>query len=129
MAGAGRAILLTPAGGAAIAVVRLVGPGVGPFLSEHFSRPAREGRCVHGELSDRGNVIDDPVVVLSDHGQQADVNLHGGPWVVQAALELARRSGFEINGSPGLPLPADAVDAEGELEREVLSHLPMARTE
>jgi small GTP-binding protein len=44
-------------------------------------------------------------------------------------MEVARREGFEIDASPGLPLPADTVDAEGELEREVLTHLPMARTE
>jgi small GTP-binding protein len=80
-------------------------------------------------LTDAGNVIDDPVVVLSEDGRRADLNLHGGPWVVQSALELARRGGFEIIATPGLPLPADAVDAEGELEREVLTHLPMARTE
>ena len=129
MAGAGRAILLTPAGGAAIAVVRLVGPGVKSFLSRHFSREARPGRCVHGELTDGGNVIDDPVVVLSDDARQVDVNLHGGPWVVQAALELARRDGFEVDASRTLPLPAEAVDAEGEVEREVVAHLPLARTE
>ena len=118
-----------PAGGAAIAVLRLTGPRVAAFLREHFSRSPRPGRCVHGELTDAGNVIDDPVVVLSEDGRLADVNLHGGPWVVQSALELARRGGFEIIATPGLPLPADAVDAEGELEREVLTHLPMARTE
>jgi tRNA modification GTPase len=129
VAGSGRAILLTPPGGAAIAVIRLVGPGVGSFLSRHFSKAVRAGRCVHGELSDAGNVIDDPVVVLSEDRQRADVNLHGGPWVVQSALELARREGFEVEASPGLPLPADAVDSEGDLEREVLTHLPMARTE
>jgi small GTP-binding protein len=80
-------------------------------------------------LTDRGRVIDDPVVVLSEDAQRAEVNLHGGPWVVQSALDLARRSGFEIDASRGLPLPADAVDAEGEIESEVLTHLPMARTE
>ena len=125
----GHALLLTPPGGAAIAVLRLTGAGVAPFLHQHFSRPARAGRCVHGQLTDTGNVIDDPIVVLAEDGQRADVNLHGGPWVVQAAHELARREGFETGASPGLPLPADAVDAASELELEVLTHLPMARTE
>ena len=46
-----RAILLTPPGGAAIAVLRLTGPGIAPFLREHFSKPSRPGRCVHGELA------------------------------------------------------------------------------
>jgi tRNA modification GTPase len=127
---ANRAILLTPAGGAAIAVVRLVGPGTETFLREHFSRPAREARCVHGELRDGETVIDDPVVVLHRGGGAADVNLHGGHWVIRATLDLARRAGFEAGESPpGLPLPAEAVDAGDELQQEILTHLPLARTE
>ena len=125
----GRAILLTPPGGAAIAVVRLAGPGAAGFLSRHFSRPAAPGRCVHGTLSDGPRVIDDPVVVLHAGGAVADVNLHGGPWVVRSVLELARREGFETIESPGLPLPDEAVDAETQLGRDVLRYLPMARTE
>jgi tRNA modification GTPase len=127
--GAGRALLLTPPGGAAIAVVRLVGPGVGPFLGQHFSGRTAEGRCVHGTLSDAGRVIDDPVVVLHSGGAVADINLHGGPWVVRSVLELARRNGFEAAERPGLPLPDEAVDADTELGREVLRYLPLARTE
>src|SRR4051794_27958786 len=93
---ANRALLLTPPGGAAIAVVRLDGPGVAAFLAAHFSRPAAEGRCVHGYLADAGNVIDDPVIVLHPGGTTADVNLHGGPWVIRATLDLARRAGFDV---------------------------------
>jgi tRNA modification GTPase len=126
---ANRAILLTPPGGAAIAVVRLVGPGTGAFLRAHFSPAAREGRCVHGELRDGGKVIDDPVVVLHPGGDAADVNLHGGNWVIRATLDLARRAGFEVVESPGLPLPAEAVDAADELQQEILTHLPLARTD
>ncbi|MFI5338191.1 MAG: hypothetical protein ACHQ5A_15490, partial [Opitutales bacterium] len=36
---ANRHILLTPPGAGAIAVIRLLGPAVGDFLREHFSRP------------------------------------------------------------------------------------------
>src|SRR4051794_15814146 len=97
---ANRAILLTPPGGAALAVVRLTGPGVPAFLAAHFSRPAAEGRCVHGDLADGGRVIDDPVVVLHPGGTTADVNLHGGPWVIRATLDLACRAGFEAVESP-----------------------------
>jgi tRNA modification GTPase len=84
-----RAMLLTPPGGAAIAVVRLVGDRVEHFLRAHFSSPVPEGRCVHGSLSDGGRVVDDPVVVVSAGGRVADVSLHGGPWVVRSVLELA----------------------------------------
>jgi small GTP-binding protein len=126
---ADRALLLTPPGGAAIAVVRLTGPGVDAFLKAHFSKRPAEGRCVHGELRDDGRVIDDPVVVLHPGGTVADVNLHGGPWVVRSMLELARRAGFEVVERVEPPLPEEAVDAETELRREVLRYLPMARTE
>jgi small GTP-binding protein len=121
--------LLTPPGAAAIAVVRLVGDGVADFLRAHFSKPVAAGRCVHGTLTDGPRVLDDPVVVVSADGRVADLNLHGGSWVVRSVLELARRSGFVVSETPGLPLPADAVDAETEVGREILQYLPMATTE
>jgi tRNA modification GTPase len=123
------AILLTPPGPAAIAVVRLAGPGVGQFLARYFSKKPVEGRCVHGTLADRPRVIDDPVVVLRPGGGAADVNLHGGPWVVRSVLELARRDGFDVIEGVGLPLPEEAVDAATPLAQEVVQYLPMARTE
>jgi len=124
-----RAILLTPPGAAAIAAVRIAGPRVPTFLAAHFSRAAKVGRCVHGELHDvTRNVLDDPVVTLLDN-TTADVNLHGGPWVVASVLELLRREGFEIvEGRDGV-LSDVAVDADNALWRDVLTHLPLARTE
>ena len=87
--------MLTPPGPAAIAVIRIAGPAVVPFLSQNFSRRAGPLRCVHGELKDAGGaVIDDPVVVLSADGGFADINLHGGPWLVASILELLRQCGF-----------------------------------
>src|SRR5262245_42070057 len=92
------AIILTPPGAAAIAVIRLSGQLVGPFLARRFSRPTPDGRCVHGNLTDESNdVLDDAVVVCSRGGTVADVNLHGGPWVVQAVLDLTRRAGFDVS--------------------------------
>ena len=125
----GRCILLTPPGGAAIAVIRLVGDGVPDFVAAHFSKPVRAGRCAHGILSDGNRVLDDPVVVISASGRVADLNLHGGPWVVQSVIELARRRGYSIEESNAAPLPGDAVDAESEFSREVLQYLPTATTE
>src|SRR5438552_2810639 len=89
------AMLLTPPGAAAIAVVRIIGARVRDFLRCHFSKPLMLGRCVHGILSDGEEMIDEPVVVLLDE-KRADINVHGGPWVIEATLELARRFGFEI---------------------------------
>src|SRR5687768_17267291 len=91
-----RAILLTPPGMGAIAVVRMAGGGVGAFRGAHFSKQAVEGRCGHGDLVDGSRVIDDAVVVLHPGGGAADVNVHGGPWVVRSVLELARRHGFTV---------------------------------
>jgi small GTP-binding protein len=126
-----RAILLTSPGAAAIAVIRIEGPTVGAFLAKQFSRRATPLRCVHGELSNGGGaVIDDPVVVVSADGTFADINLHGGPWVVASTLELLRQSGFDIvETEPGTPLPIDAVDGKTILEREVMAHLSLAKTE
>jgi tRNA modification GTPase len=118
------AILLTPPGAAAIAAVRVAGPRTLAFLRDHFSREPREGRCVHGQLTDDGRVIDDPVVVLGPGGAWADVNVHGGPWVVRSVLELTEREGFKVV-EHGL----DAADGVDALEREVFAHLPHARTE
>jgi tRNA modification GTPase len=134
--------LLTPPGSAAIAVVRLAGPGVAAFLARHFGRPAPPGRCVHGTLADeRGDVLDDPVVVRSTSpaGEFADVSLHGGAWVVRSVIDLARRAGFRQAGGGGggagppaaetSPVPGDVlVDAPAEVEREVLEYVPLART-
>jgi small GTP-binding protein len=127
------AVVLTPplsSEGSAIAVVRLCGPGVREFLDRFFSKPAAPGRCVHGELRDGEEVIDDPVVVLALDGSWADVCLHGGAWVVAATLELAGRAGFAVVENSGPPLPPAALlDAPSLIEREVLAHLPLARTD
>lgn len=118
-------MLLTPAGTAAIAVVRIAGPGVSGFLARRFSAPTPDDRCVHGTLRDENDaVLDDPVIVCSDGGLVADLNLHGGPWVVESVLQLTAREDFaRVEPSP------IAHDAPSELEREMLAHLPAARTE
>lgn len=123
------ATLLTPPGAAAIAVVRLAGPGVEAFLARHFSRATSGGRCVHGTLSDeRGEVLDDPVVVrLPGDDAAADVSLHGGAWVVQSVMNLAARVGFQLPDPATKSWPAH--DADNALEHEVLEYLPLARTE
>jgi len=122
------ALLLTPSGVAAIAVIRLRGPRVNAFLEKHFSKAARLNRCVHGDLFDGDVVIDDAVVVLCN-AETADLNLHGGQWVVQSVLDLASREGFEVMKGGDLPLSFEATDGATVLEREIEAYLPMARTE
>jgi tRNA modification GTPase len=124
-----RVMVLTPPGPAAIAVVRLSGALVLPFLNAHFSKQVTPERCIHGELRDSdGELIDDPVVVLSPDRSNVDLNLHGGPWIVSRVLALARSAGFEpLDGAA--PLPEEAVDSADAIEREMLASLPLARTE
>lgn len=118
-----RVMLLTPPGSAAVAVLRLAGPGVGAFLENHFSRRVSPGQLTHGTLSDADRVIDDPLVSRIEE-DVVDVNLHGGAWIVRSAIELAERSGFTRVDRDG-----QMFDAARELEREVLEWLPQARTE
>lgn len=116
--------LLTPPGVGALAVVRVAGPATAGFLSQHFSKPARAGRCVHGQLcDDDDSVIDDPVVALAIDGAFADVCLHGGPWVVRRMMTLATGSGFTESAA------ASTLEAGDALEAELLAALPLARTE
>ena len=126
-----RAYLLTPPGVGAIAVVRLIGPNVGPFLQNHFSRPVPQGRCVHGDLTDGGQVLDDPVIVTFNEDRAADISLHGGEWVVQSVLALATKEGFEVTDSTPnqMPISLDAADGANILEREVSASMPLARTD
>jgi small GTP-binding protein len=111
--------ILTGAGSAAIAVVRLHGPKVDWFLARHFSKTVLPGRCVHGNLTDEDRVIDDAIAVR--YGDCVDLNLHGGNWVVRSAVDLAVRNGFRIIDS----IP----DEDTDIWQEVINALPMAKTE
>jgi len=122
-----RAHLLTPPGTAAIAVIRITGAGVSPFLQAHFAKPLATGRCVHGDLIDGDTVLDDAVVVILPGGA-ADLSLHGGEWVVQSVLALLQKKGFELSDPPA-PISLDAVEGATVLEKEVNAHLPLAQTE
>jgi len=121
--------MLTPPGAAAIAVLRIAGPGLRAFLTTHCTRVPAAGRAIHCELRNGDQTIDDPVVFLAEDERFADISLHGGPWVVRAASDLLRREGFNLQHPPPLPLSDLAVDGGSQLEREVLSHLPLATTD
>jgi tRNA modification GTPase len=121
---------LTPPAAAAIAVVRLTGPLVRPFLRDHFNHPTPIGRPIHGQLHDHETILDDPVVLLVND-QLADLNLHGGSWIIHRILELTKRFGFDPIDPPHLPLPDGMLDEDQDqpLLREVESHLPLAKSE
>ncbi|HMB96724.1 MAG TPA: GTPase, partial [Tepidisphaeraceae bacterium] len=119
-----RAMLLTPPGAAAIAVVRLRGPAVEKFVADHLSKPAKSQRAVYVNLIDADRIIDDPVVALSEDQQTLDINLHGGQWIVRECLELAKRGSFQIVQSCD-----DLLDGDSIIEREMLASLPQAQTQ
>ncbi len=126
---ANRAMILTPAGSGAIAVVRINGPKVREFLAERLSRPVTSGRCVHADLRDGDAIIDDAVVVLSEDGLTADLNVHGGPWIVERVIELLKREGFGVEEAHKEVAPLWGVEGETILEKEMVAYLPRTRTE
>ena len=120
------AILLTPRTMAAIAVIRLQGSGIREFL-KYFSRPVLPGRAVHGELRDGDKILDDPVIVAGTNFSFIDINVHGGMWVIDSVLDLARRNGFEFVENSFQP--NTFAEADSILQREMLASLPLAKTE
>jgi small GTP-binding protein len=123
------AIVLTPAGVGAIALIRLRGPKTGEFLSRHFSKPVVANRCIHGQLHDGEQILDDPVVVLAPDSSWADINLHGGVWIVESVLELCSREGFEIIQPTDGVFAESVMEGDSIIEREMLAELPRATTE
>ncbi|HEY1686760.1 MAG TPA: GTP-binding protein [Tepidisphaeraceae bacterium] len=120
-----RAIVLTGSGSAAIAVVRIEGAGTSDFLRDCFDRPVKQGFCVYGRIHDGERVIDDVMIAMKDN--HADLNLHGGIWIVQEVLNLLTRRGFQI--ITWSPEQTWGSDGEDELEQEIAAYLPLAKTE
>ena len=109
--------------GSAIAVIRIRGPLVPNFLAAHLSKSPVPGKCLHAQLHDQTEILDDPIVLLSQNSHWADISLHGGPWIVASTLALCHREGFPIS-----PFPDSFDEAPDEFQREMLSHLPQALT-
>lgn len=119
-------VVLTPPGKAAVAVVRLSGPGVDAFVAAHLSRPPAPGELSLRRVVDSAGQTLDHALVCRD-GDALELHLHGGRWIVARAVALASEAGFgTVDPSP--PLPAASLDGEDELEREAIAHLPLART-
>lgn len=92
-----QAMLMTPPGTAALAVVRAWGPGIGNLLQSRVSPLPHAGRSVHATLRDSsGQVVDDAVVMIDASTSKVDFCLHGGLWVVEAWMRVLRAEGFQI---------------------------------
>ncbi len=104
MTAAGGAALLTGAGPAAIAVLRLTGPGVQDFAARHlqWAQPPSQplpaaGRVRRATLVDAdGAPLDDVLVAVHAPLPNADVrvHLHGNPVLVQQCRALAAACGL-----------------------------------
>ena len=114
------AIQLTAPGTAALAVVRLCGPGAAGFVATHFDRATPANRPTYGRWrGDDGAALDDPLVTF-DGREAFDVSLHGGTRIVAQLLEQARAAGFAV-------VTGDAA-TDAAAEDEVGAWLPRATT-
>lgn len=92
-----RAMLLSPCGTAALAVVRVEGPGAPAWIACHFgSVPgliARHGRW-RMDPDDLDSFLDDPLILETAGGYE--IHLHGGVRIVERLLHQAAAAGFEV---------------------------------
>jgi len=99
------AALLTPLAPGAIAVIGLTGPDVDAILNRILRRPGAdlqqeiaEDQPTFCRLEDRGEILDDAVVVRTRRGNvmTAELNTHGGVRIAQRTLLLLEKHGAEI---------------------------------
>ncbi len=149
----GRAALLTGAGPAAIAVVRLWGPRVPEFLARHV-RIRSSGAAPDDHiapvaratlLDESANEADDILLTLHPDRHDVRLHLHGNPVQVERLLQSAQRFGLavaapESDGSAdgaaaGLMQPVSGASpiewrvARSALEADAWARLPDMRTE
>lgn len=130
------AACLTAAVPGGVAVIQVVGPSVARKLAPllRARRPLDLQKLPDEEirlcrLIDGEEILDDVLVAARDGrrgGRVIDLNLHGGPRVVQRALMLLGRSGIEIVAADEMTPWVSR--AESLIESEILQLLPQAAT-
>jgi len=133
-AASGEYRLLTGAGPAAIAVIRLRGAAVPQFLRRHVrcarspdALPAGTGWVFRAELLDPdGQALDDILVSVHGEAPTPDIrlHLHGSPWLVRQCTELLAAAGFVEAREADAPL----WHAENAIQAEAFSLLPRMLT-
>ncbi len=93
----------TPPGRAALAVVRITGPGVAPLLWSRLGRILSERRATlvrwtsaEGDLLDEAVATWFPAPATYTGEDLLELSLHGNPLVVRAVLEDLHRSGIPL---------------------------------
>lgn len=129
-----RAACLTASAAGGVAVIQVVGAGAGTALQALL----RGRNCVDEfipdtlhllKIADGCDIIDDVLVTTRRRGDGTlvtDLNLHGGPRIVQRVLMLLQRVGAEI--VPAERLAPTAWRAASRLEQELLHLLARAST-
>ena len=135
MNGSLRATVLTPAGGGAIAVIRLAGDNPRSILDRCF-RPGRSApvstmdanRLRYGAFVAGDEVLDDVLVCVHEVNRVAvvDITAHGGLRVVGRILETMESLGARIED--GVDDASAAWPATNEIEREALRALARTTT-
>lgn len=130
------ATCLTPPAAGGIAVVQVIGPDapavVNPLL--HSRRPIDISRLPDNELRfcrirDRDEVLDDAVIAarrLPDGSFVVDINLHGGPRIVQRLLLALKAAGVQI--VEAAQHARRQFPTANLLEQEAVELLPRAKT-
>jgi tRNA modification GTPase len=136
------AILLTPPGAGAIAVIRVIGVDAPVLVSEIFRGKGATtlsgeigDRLLYGRVADGGEVIDDVLVSLAQStsagkptgsGTAVDISCHGGVRVVERILQALESRGVTIHDDAGTTL--STWPARNLVEREAIEAIAAAKT-
>ncbi len=131
-----RAACLTPPASGGVAVVQVIGPNAREIVGRHLvSRSPLDLRTLAPDqlrlcrFIEGQETIDDVLVCVRPGTPQewiVDLNLHGGPRIVQRVLMALRDAGVWIAGP--LELATRSWTARDAIEREAMLCLPNART-
>ena len=125
------AVLISPPGKGALAVVHVAGPGSAALVERLFGRRP-DGRPRVGALADRGERLDEVVVRTVDGftGEETvEITCHGGPAVVDRLFEALERAGAPRTGVEELLERGVETGALDRIRAEAWSLLPRAATE
>lgn len=119
-----------------IAVVQVAGDAGVAIVSAHLRKKDRAvdlssvaaDRLMYCQVVDGDDVVDDAVVCVrrSSAGAVIDVNLHGGPRIVQRVLMMLQRAGVQI--VEPTELPGEAWHCPSQLHAEAMPLLCRAPT-
>lgn len=121
-----RAALMTPAGTAGIAVIRIKGAGsiaaaAKIFRGRQVNLGEEPGRLWLGEIYDGQEPVDQVVMAADGRREEVDINCHGGPRIVQRILLLLQREGAKV-------VSWEKMIGGRSIREEVELYLPRCRT-